>query len=54
MTVLAGLWKPQRYVVRITRLLEVAQVTPDAGGGGQVKVASFVALIALQVRVPAG
>jgi len=53
-TVLAGLGEPQRYMVRIARLLEVAQVTPDAGGGGQVKVAAFVALIALQVRVPAG
>ena len=53
-TDLALLRDPSRHVIWICRPLEILEVTRSAGRGGEVEIAVFVALIALQLRVSAG
>lgn len=42
-----------RTVIRISRPLEILEVTRNTCGRGEVEIAICVALIALQLRVPA-
>jgi len=50
---LALLGHPSRQMVGVGRALIILQVTRDARRSGQVEIASLVALVALQLRMPA-
>lgn len=53
-TDLALLRDPSRHVIWIRRSLEILEVARNAGRGCEIEIAIRVALIALQLRVPAG
>ena len=53
-TLLAGLRKARRYVIRVRRSLEILQVAADASRNRDVVVVVDVALGALQCRVRTG